>query len=118
MIPKKIVYSKTALSKRKAIKKEIKAKYGPKRADKFSENISRAIAKLKQFPEMGVCMREKYDLDCEYYMLYIEHNYIIYRIADEMIMILEIFHEKEDFMYQLFGVVSTPQDTLDYWGDE
>lgn len=52
-------------------------------------------------------MREKYDLDCEYHMLFIEHNYFIYRIMDDMIMILEIFNEKEDFMYQLFGIVTT-----------
>ena len=27
-------------------------------------------------------MRDKYDLDCDYYMLFIEHNYFIYRILD------------------------------------
>ena len=67
-------------------------------------------------------MREKYDLDCDYYMLFIEHNYFIYRILEDMIMILmimilEIFNEKEDFMYQLFGIVTTSQDTLDHWGE-
>lgn len=60
-------------------------------------------------------MREKYDLDCEYHMLFIEHNYFIYRIMNDMTMILEIFNEKEDFMYQLFGIVTTSQETIDYW---
>lgn len=31
-------------------------------------------------------------------------------------MILEIFNEKEDFMRQMFGVVTTSQETIDYWG--
>ncbi len=62
-------------------------------------------------------MRDKYDLDCDYYMLFGEHNYFIYRILDEIILILEIFNEKEDFMYQLFGVITTSQDTLDYLGE-
>lgn len=66
--------------------------------------------------QMGVSMREKYDLDCDYYMLFIEHNYFIYRITDEMI--LEIFNEKEDFMRQMFGIVTTSQDTIDYWGEQ
>ena len=35
MTQRKIAYSETALSKRKAIKKEIKEKYGKERADKF-----------------------------------------------------------------------------------
>lgn len=115
MIQRKITYSKIALSKRKAIKKDIKEKYGSERADKFSKHISETIAGLKQFPEMGVSMREKYELDCDYYMLFIEHNYFIYRILEDVIMILEVFNEKEDFMYQLFGIVTTSQETLDYW---
>ena len=50
-------------------------------------------------------------------MLFVEHNYIIYRVFDDLILILEIFNEKEDFMYQLFGVISTSQETLDYWDE-
>lgn len=114
MIQRKIVYSQTALDKRKAIKQEIKEKYGQGHADKFSRNISKTIAGLKEFPEMGVSLRKKYVLDCDYYMLFIEHNYFIYRIMEDMIMILEIFNEREDFMYQLFGIVTATQDT---WED-
>lgn len=117
MTGRKIAYSEIALSKRKAIKKEIKGRYGKERADKFSEHISKSIAKLKNFPELGVSLRDKYELDCDYYMLFIEHNYFVYRIHDEMILVLEIFNEKEDFMFQLFGVVTTSQDTLDYWDE-
>lgn len=117
MTQRKIAYSETALSKRKAIKKEIKEKYGKERADEFSEHISKNIAELKKFPELGVYLRDKYDLDCYYYMLFVERSYFIYRILDEMILVLEIFNEKEDFMYQLFGVITTSQDTLDYWGE-
>lgn len=117
MTQRKIAYSEIALSKRKAIKKDIKKKYGKERADKFSRHISKSIVELKAFPELGIPLREKYDLDCDYYMLFIEHNYFIYRILDDLILILEIFNEKEDFMYQLFGVITTSQDTLDYWGE-
>ncbi len=117
MTQRKIVYSEIALSKRKIIKKDIKERYGKEKADKFSEHISRKIAELKKFPELGISLRENYDFDCDYYMLFVEHNYFIYRILDDLILILEIFNEKEDFMYQLFGVVTTSQDTLDYWGE-
>lgn len=117
MIQKKIVYSEIALSKRKAIKKNIKDIYGKERADRFSAYISKMLAELKKFPDMGISMRAKYDLDCDYYMLFIEHNYFIYRITDEMILILEIFNEKEDFMRQMFGIVTTSQETIDYWGE-
>lgn len=117
MMQRKIVYSEIALSKRKAIKKEIKDNYGKERADRFSAHISKMLAELKRFSDMGVSMRAKYGLDCDYYMLFIEHNYFIYRITDEMIMILEIFNEKEDFIRQMFGIVTTSQETIDYWGE-
>ena len=118
MIQREIVYSKVALAKRKTIKADIKEKYGSQRAEKFSDHISKTIAGLKQFPEMGVSMREKYGLDCDYYMLFIDHNYFIYRIIDDKILILEIFNEKEDFLYQMFGIVTTSSDTLDYWDED
>ncbi|MCI9175318.1 MAG: type II toxin-antitoxin system RelE/ParE family toxin [Lachnospiraceae bacterium] len=118
MKPRKIAYSEIALSKRKEIKKEIKSKFGKVRASEFSRRITKTIAGLKQFPNMGISLREKYGLDCDYYMLFIEHNYFIYRIMDDIILILEIFNEKEDFMYQLFGINTTSQETLDYWGEE
>lgn len=118
MMQRKIVYSEIALSKRKAIKKEIKEKYGRESADKFSKQISETIAKLKEFSQMGVSIREAYGLDCDYYLLFVAHNYFIYRSTDNYIIILEIFHEKEDFMYQMFGVVTTSQDTLDFWGED
>ena len=118
MSQKKIVYSLEALSKRKAIKKEIREKYGAERAKKFSDHISKTIADLKRFPEMGISMREKFGLDCEYRMLFVERNYFVYRIDGDRILMLEIFNEKEDFMYQLFGIVTTSQETLDYWRDD
>lgn len=115
---RKLVYSAIALSKRKAIKRDIKEKYGVNVADRVSKHISEVLYELKKFPELGISMRKKYDLDCDYYMLFVEKNYFIYRILDDMILILEIFNEKEDFMYQLFGIVTTNQESIDYWGEE
>lgn len=51
-------------------------------------------------------------------MLFIEHNYFIYRIVDNCIMIFEILNEKEDFIYHLFGIVTTSQESLDFGDDE
>lgn len=45
-----------------------------------------------------------------------KHNYFFYRTKDkETILILELFHEKEDFMRNLFGIVTTLQETIDFW---
>jgi hypothetical protein len=54
--------------KREAIRKKIKDNYVQKRTDRFSAHISKTLAKLKRFPEMGIFMQEIYDLNCDYYM--------------------------------------------------
>ncbi|MBD5451980.1 MAG: type II toxin-antitoxin system RelE/ParE family toxin, partial [Lachnospiraceae bacterium] len=54
MTQRKIIYSEIALSKRKAIKRDIKEKYGRESADRFSKQVSKTIVRLKEFPQMGV----------------------------------------------------------------
>ena len=50
-------------------------------------------------------------------MLYVQHNYAFYRIEEDAVRITDIFHEREDFMWKLFGVKTTTQETEDYWGE-
>ncbi len=58
-----------------------------------------------------------YGIDCDYRYLYIAHNYLFYRIEENTVIVTEIFDEREDFMYKLFGITTTSQDSLDYWGE-
>lgn len=54
--------------------------------------------------------------NCGYSFIFVEHNYLFYRMKDKnTVLVLEMFHEKEDFMRKLFGVVTTSQETLNYW---
>ena len=71
---RKIAYSAIALSKRRAIKRVVKEKHGQYVADRVSKHISEALSRLKNFPELRISMREQYDLDCDYYMLFVEKN--------------------------------------------
>ena len=67
-------------------------------------------------------------LDCEhlvvmdhkayYHYLYVNHNYIFYRKKKKKIIIVEMFDEREDFMYKLFGISTRTQESIDYWADE
>jgi len=42
---------------------------------------------------------------------------VFYRIEDKNIRIINLYHEKEDFMWQLVEVDTTPQETIDYWNE-
>lgn len=58
-----------------------------------------------------------FGVDTDYRFLFISHNYVFYRIEDECICIVNLYHEREDFMWKLFGIETVQQETLDYWNE-
>ena len=45
------------------------------------------------------------------------HNYLFYRIEADKIIIAEMFDDREDFMYKLFGISTISQESIDYWDE-
>lgn len=66
----------------------------------------------------GIAVSAMYNTECDYRYLYVSHNYVFYRIESEKIIIVEMFDERKDFMYKLFGISTRTQESIDYWGDE
>ena len=66
----------------------------------------------------GISVSAMYNIECDYRYLYVSHNYVFYRIESEKIIIVEMFDERKDFMYKLFGISTRTQESIDYWGDE
>jgi len=66
----------------------------------------------------GIAVFAMYNIECDYRYLYVSHNYVFYRIESEKIIIVEMFDERKDFMYKLFGISTRTQESIDYWGDE
>lgn len=80
----------------------------------YSQIVRRKLKKLRS--ELTQRISSQYDVESDYSYIFVEHNYLFYRLtANETILILEMFHEKEDFMRKLFGIVTTSQETIDYW---
>ena len=80
----------------------------------YSQIVRRKLKKLRS--ELTQRISSQYDVESGYSYIFVEHNYFFYRLtANETILILEMFHEKEDFMRKLFGIVTTSQETIDYW---
>ena len=66
----------------------------------------------------GIAVSAMYNIECDYRYLYVSHNYVFYRIESEKIIVVEMFDEREDFIYKLFGISTRTQESIDYWGDE
>ncbi|WP_300657046.1 type II toxin-antitoxin system RelE/ParE family toxin [uncultured Acetatifactor sp.] len=114
----RLEYSQIVRKKLKNLKNELREDYGEERAKKIMGKITKGIRWLEAFPQSGIRVSALYDIECDYSYIFVEHNYFFYRIKDKnTILILEMFHEKEDFMRKLFGIDTTSQETIDYWGE-
>ena len=55
-----------------------------------------------------------FNIVTDYRYLFVSKNYVFCRIEDKYIRIINLYYDKEDFMWQMFGVNTTPQKTIDY----
>lgn len=114
----RLEYSQIVRRKLKKLRNELTQNYGENNSKRIMCNITKAVRQLEIFPQSGKRFSSQYDIECDYSYIFVEHNYFFYRIKDkDTILVLEMFHEKEDFMRQLFGIITTSRETTDYWGE-
>lgn len=111
---KKVEYSQIAIRKLKELKARLLDEYGTEISTKTIKQITTAIRNLAIFERRGISISTMYELKSNYFYLYVRHYYIFYRIEQDKIYIIDIFHEKEDFMYKLFGM-RTVSDNIVYY---
>ena len=114
---KKLKYSPDAREKLKQIKQYVTQKFGTDTANKVIKEMTKSFRDLQQFENKGVSVESVLGIPCDYRMLYSQHNYVFYLIEDDVIKITDIYNEKEDFMWKLFGIKSTTRETEDYWDE-
>ena len=115
---KSIQYTPDAADKIRKIRAEIQAMYGAEKAHSVITRLMKSIRGLSENEYKGPSVANMFGVNCEYRYLFIAPNYIFYTVEDACIRIINLYHEKEDFMWQLFGIDTTPQETLDYWDEE
>ena len=112
---KKIKYTPDAADKLRELKRAISQQYGASKANQIVKTITDAIRGLCDNEKKGPEVSRMFDVVTDYRFLFVSKNYVFYRIEDEYIRIINLYHEKEDFMWQLFGIDTTPQEAIDYW---
>lgn len=114
---KKIKYSPNSITKLQNIKKEIINQFGQETARRVIKKITMSIRNLQQYENTGQSVESITGIPCDHRVFYAQHNYIFYRVDNDTIWITDIYNEKEDFMWSLFGIKTTTQETEEYWND-
>lgn len=112
---KQIKYTPDAADRLRDIKSKVSCEYGKDKSKNIVGKITKSINGLLQNENKGPSVENMFGIASDYRYLYVAPNYIFYRVEDKYIRIINIYHEREDFMWQLFGIDTTPQETIDYW---
>jgi hypothetical protein len=84
---------------------------------KFTEIIVSGINGLLDNPRKCPTIENMLGIPSPYYFLHIQYHYVFYRIDDEVIYITDIYNEREDFMWKMFGIRLRTEESIDYWGE-
>ena len=112
-----LVYSQIVRDKMIALKEYLTEMYGSVVARSVTTEITGAARQLTDNPEMGSSLALLFDIDTDFRYIYSNHNYLFYYMDNNRIIIAEMFNEKEDFMYKLFGISGRTEESVDYWGE-
>ena len=112
---KKIKYTPDAAEKLRELKKTISQQYGSDKAKEIVKSITSAIRGLGENERKCPKVSRMFGVGTDYRYLFVSRNCLFYRIEDDCILIINLYHEREEFMWHLFGIDTTPQETIDYW---
>lgn len=114
---KKVEYSPVARKKLKALKVWLSERFGESTAKDVLGGLLTDADILSENEKSGTNISAMYDIDTDYWYLFTHQHYLIYRIEEKKIIIVQVFHEREDFMMKLFGMSGRTQESIDYWGE-
>ena len=113
----KLEYSQIVRRKMKSLKDYLTTEYGLDTATETLKKITSAAKGLQKYPNKGKALSSLFDVDTDFKFLFVAHNYLFYYIEGDTIYVAEMFNEREDFMYHLFGISSHTPESEDYWGE-
>ena len=112
---KKIQYTPDAADKLRAVKRKILLEYGSEKAKNVVGKITYAIRGQVDYAYSGQSVEYMFGVASDYRYIFVAGNYVFFSIDSECIKIINIYNEKEDFMWLLFEIDTTSLETLDYW---
>ncbi len=101
----------------KELKKWLEQHFDKKTAQEVLLGIVNDADILLEHEKSGVNISELYGIDTDYWYLFTHQHYLVYRIEAKKVVVVQMFHEREDFMMKLFGISGRTQESIDYWGE-
>lgn len=81
------------------------------------KRIGKGIRTLEIAENAGIDLYKKYGIICDYRVLIVDRNYVIYRIDEEFVRIIRVVNERQNFIQVLFGIETPSGDPEGYWDE-
>ena len=114
---KKVDITPEAYDDLKGLKERLDESFGVKKEKEILKAIFMDMKRLARYPQTDIKLFERLGIVTDYKCMYSHKNYVFYRIEDEYIKIIRILDEKRDFLYVLFGIKMTSDESEKYWGE-
>ena len=98
---KLIMYTPDAADKLRTINEYITMYYGSQKAKEVMTTMIKSIHRLTDNEKIRISIKDMFGLSCEYRYIFVAKNYIFYLIEENTIQIINIYHEREDFLHKL-----------------
>ena len=115
-----IIYSPIVQEKLAALKDKLTELCGEKAGMKQFLSVINGFEVRLTFSNTGIPIKTIYDVEEKfekYYIIYSHQNYFLYYIEGNNVNVMEMYDEREDFARTLLGIITTAQETLDYWDE-
>lgn len=70
----RIEYSQITKRKLANLKQDLTERFGAEFATKSIKKMTTTVRRLEQFPRSGVCIAEMYEIDTDYWFIFVNHN--------------------------------------------
>lgn len=107
----KVRYTPKALKDLQNIRESVLEKFESEElAEKILKKITTSINDLEIFPYKGAELALTLGINTDYRSLFVQKNYVFYRLDKENVSIVRILNEKQDYMRILFGIVEVEDE--------
>lgn len=115
-----IIYSPIVQEKLAVLKSKLTELCGEKAGKKRFLAVIDDFEVRLNFSNTGIPIKTMYDVEKEfekYFIIYSHKNYFLYYIEENRVNVMEMYDERQDFAKSMFGIITTSQETLDYWDE-
>ncbi len=113
----KLEYSPLVRRKLVSLRKWLTEHFDEKTAQDVLGGILLDADILAEYEKSGTSIAEMYNIGTDYWYIFTHQHYLVYRFTPGKVTIIQMFHEREDFMMKLFGVSGRTMESIEYWGE-